>query len=165
MDVWQSYPVIFGCYQGRSVWPSRLVRWFSWSDYSHVALYLRDRPGKKIIEAWPAGGVQAVDGWLTNHKGGTRVDLMAFILQPTAPRLAQASAWLDNQIGKRYDWRGVFRFIFRAGGEIDDDWFCSELAAEFADYCGEPLAHMPSFKFMPRDVAVSSRLVKVGQIN
>jgi uncharacterized protein YycO len=162
--IWQTYPVVFGCYQGRSLIPSRLIRWFTWSDYSHVAVYIRDRPGKKIVEAWSSGGVQAVDGWLTNHKAGTPVDLFAFCLQPTESRLAQATGWIGNQIGKRYDWRGVFRFLTRAGGEIDGDWFCSELAGEFAAYCGEALAHKPAYKLTPGDVAASARLTPICRI-
>ena len=160
---WYEYPIVFGCYKGKSLFPSRLIRWFSWSDYSHVAGYLRDRKGKQIIESWPYGGVQAVDGWLTNHKAGTHIDLFTFMLQPQPDRLAAASKWMEAQLGKKYDWKGVFRFIIRAGGELDEDWFCSELWSQFAVLAGEPLSYKPAYKMMPVDVAVSARLLYLGE--
>jgi len=128
-----------------------------------VAIYFRDKPTKKILEAWPKGGVQAVDGWLTNHKAGTPVDLFVFRLQPTQENVRLALEWATEQIGKRYDWRGVIKFLTRAPGEYDDDWFCSEYGAEIAVKARAPLSNIPSYEMSPRDVAASARLLYLGE--
>lgn len=35
--------------------------------------------------------------------------------------------WLDKQVGKKYDWRGVLSFIFPNLKEKKDRWNCSEM--------------------------------------
>lgn len=103
-------------FRGRGV-ISALIRWQTRSVYSHAALLLED--GETIIEAWQGDGVR-------KKKLGSRENIDAFRVAggvdwPTAIAFAEA------QIGKRYDYRQVFRFLSRRSGKTDEHWFCSEL--------------------------------------
>lgn len=44
------------------------------------------------------------------------------------PDEAAALAWLQAQVGKRYDWTAIVGFVFRGRWADPDAWFCSELA-------------------------------------
>lgn len=162
---WKDYPVVFGAYQGRSFFPSRLIRWFTDSKYSHIAIYRQDRPDYgQVVEAWPDHGVEAVRSFDQNHKDKTKVELFAFRDQPRPDRVEHANNWLDQQIGKAYDWRGVIRFLMRARNRPDENWFCSELAQAYSMELGSPVVIKPPYKVAPCDIPQSTILVKVGEL-
>lgn len=55
------------------------------------------------------------------------------------PDVEAGIKWLDNQIGKPYDWKGAFGIAldpYREWRE-DDSWFCHELCAGFLAACGK----------------------------
>ena len=97
---------------------SALIRWQTRSQYSHAALLLQDG---SVIEAWQGGGVRRK--WLRDWVG---VDILS-VPGMTDEQWHQAIAFARAQIGLRYDWRGVFRFVSRRRAPGDDRWFCSEL--------------------------------------
>ena len=47
-------------YQGTSIFPSRLIRWFSWSKYSHVSWIEWDAADKIGLDALKAAGANIV---------------------------------------------------------------------------------------------------------
>ena len=122
--------------------------------------------GQHFVQAWPKGGVQWMNGWGEGHESGTVVDLYAYkpgyIVTPV--HLLEAGEWLEKQIGKKYDWRGVFRFLTRAPGHDDNDAFCSELDQGYAIRLSLPVINKPSWKTMPCDFSESEILEKVGSI-
>jgi uncharacterized protein YycO len=72
--------------------------------------------------------------------------------------------WLNLQIGKKYDWGEVFKFVTRRKVDpsgADRRWFCSELAAAaFSVASGQVLIRMPSSQISPGLLAASPLLVR-----
>ena len=100
---------------------SWLIRSFTWSRWSHVAIVEDDC---WVIESTLLGG------------GVRRKLLTAFVdehssVEPVDVRLADEEAALDflrAQLGKPYDWTALLGFIFHRDWAEPDAWFCSELA-------------------------------------
>jgi uncharacterized protein YycO len=137
-------------YKGRSLL-SRLIRWRTWSEYSHAAWVC---PDGSVIEAWK-GGVRHAPGPLVQHEPGTEVDLFE------VKGLCVAKAWrvqefLLRQIGKPYDYAGILGFVLAAKTENPDCWFCSELVFAALKGVGvELLSRVPPWKVSPGMLAVS----------
>ncbi len=106
-------------YQGISL-TSRLIRWYTRFSYSHSAYY--DPVKKLVIEAW-GGGVQEAKP-LDHHTAGTPIEL--FSLEVTREQKAVIEGFLNRQLGKRYDFPGVFGFVLK-NRDRSNKWFCSEL--------------------------------------
>lgn len=74
--------------------------------------------------------------------------------------------WLNMQVGKRYDWGAVLKFVSRR--KVDPSsanrrWFCSELAhAAWMVATGIALLRMPSSQVCPGLLAASPLLVRRG---
>lgn len=120
-------------YRGVSL-PSRLIRWQTWSPYSHVALGYLDAPDQPwtqapIVEAWTHGGVRQQINPFLGHTRGTRID--AFCVDGATPeRARQAWAYALACVGRPYDWCAVARFLPRFGKDNPERLFCSELVME-----------------------------------
>lgn len=105
-------------FRGRGV-VSALIRWQTRSAYSHAAILLPD--GETIIEAWQFKGVQ--ERKLTDWQG-----IDAFMVPSMDDwQWAKAVEHARQQIGKPYDYRGVFRFLTRSEADDNGKLFCSEL--------------------------------------
>lgn len=137
-------------YQGLSLM-SRAIRWQTRSAYSHTALELDDG---SVIEAWTSGVRHTKTPW-TDHKKGTVVDFYEIKAEFDS---AFAESWLRSQIGKKYDFQGIVRFMTRRDHPENDSWFCSELALTALDKAGVSLLHLPSAHASPRDVGISPLL-------
>lgn len=109
-------------YKGKSFWPSKLIRWFSWSDYSHIAWQCESG---EVLEAWPPK-VRSTKSFNEGHTKGTPVDFYEVVGLTPEQRLIIES-FLRCQVGKSYDWQGVFQFVIRTGKDSKSKWFCSEL--------------------------------------
>jgi len=106
----------------RATLGSWLIRAFCWSRWSHVSvLYERSH---------------VVDATLTH--GGVRLRRLAELLDEASavewvevdlPDEAAASAFMAQQLGKRYDWTALVGIVLRADWADPSRWFCSELAA------------------------------------
>jgi uncharacterized protein YycO len=136
-------------FKGKSL-ISRLIQWQTRSPYSHVAVQLNDG---RIVEAWHIGGV----GYLTEHTHTPKTEIDVFKIEGEYNILA-VEKFLSAQIGKKYDFRSVFRFVSRRDAPADDRWFCSELVVT-AFYMGglDLLRGAPSM-MSPRDIAMIPRL-------
>lgn len=115
-------------YKGKGL-VSKAIRFQTRSEYSHVAVRLRDHT---VVEAWHVGGVRRLRYPHEGHASGTPVDVFrlddSFAYDPDL-----VEAFLLSQLGKKYDFKSVFRFITRRKVVLDDAWFCSELVlAAFA---------------------------------
>ena len=107
-------------YKGTSAL-SRLIRWRTWSDYSHAAWVF---PDHSVIEAWK-GGVTHAPGILAGHAPDTEVHLVTLDL--TIEQRWAVQDFLIAQIGKPYDYAGILGFLTASKTENPDRWFCSEL--------------------------------------
>lgn len=98
---------------------SYLIRWLTWSDWSHCALY--DDTTDTVVEAtWP-GGVREVPlvDWILDKREWAYRDFAIW------PREVIDIA--RTQVGKKYDWTGIFAFVLQREWQDDRAWFCSEL--------------------------------------
>lgn len=120
-------------YEGISA-VSRTIRFMTWSRVSHTAWEMDDG---RVIEAWHRpSGVRILDNFEQGHKPGTVVK--AYRL-PTTDYffLMLAEIYMLNQVGKKYQFNGVFRFLsrrdqqqfdpatFKIGSYEPKKWFCS----------------------------------------
>lgn len=106
---------------------SRLIRFFTWSKWSHVAI----EDGDHVIESvWPGGVVRTplsewkkAGEWASSSLVGEQliVDLAA------------------SQVGKPYDLTAIFGILFQRDWQVTDHWFCSELIAWAFDRAGTPI--------------------------
>lgn len=151
-------------YSGKSLM-SRAIMWLNWSAYSHAALFTSRRT---VIEAWATGigspwawatggVVREVPGLWNQHSDETSVDIFRPI-GITDEECDAVENFCRAQVGKRYDWKGVFRFVCRRRPVSDDDWFCSELVAAGFEHAGFPLLAYPAQKVFPGMLASSIRL-------
>ena len=145
-------------YKGTSLWPSKMIRWFSWSDYSHIA-WLTEQG--EVIEAWPPK-VRICKSFDEGHTPGTHVDIYEVVGLTSGDR-ETIETFLRNQVGKKYDWRGVFHFVTRNGNNSRTKWFCSELVFKAllkADI--KLLKGIPPYKVTPGMLVLSPLLKYVG---
>jgi len=118
-------------YRGVSL-TSKLIRLQTRGPYSHAAVSLT---GGGLIESWQFGkGVRETKSLSDGHTSGTRVDL--FDVQLTSLQEEVVETYLRSQVGKKYDWITILRFLTIArafiGGSRDDPdkLVCSELVFE-----------------------------------
>lgn len=111
---------------------SKLIRWQTNGVYSHAAIQL---PSGRIIEAWHNPAKVRLRGPLQNWRNVEAFDVEGM----TAEQWQDAVVWLQLQIGKKYDFGGVARFVTRWRKPKDDKWFCSELVYQAVLEAGLPL--------------------------
>lgn len=126
---------------------SAAIRWQTRSEYSHAAFLL---PCGRILEAWQGSGVRIK--WISDW-----CDVDVFGVHDMTPeQWAVAISFARAQIGKKYDYRGVFRFLSRRKVPADDRWFCSELVAKSLEVAGVQLfRHKDASEISPGMIALS----------
>lgn len=159
-------------YQGKSLFPSRMIRWQTDSVYSHIAVLFTEKltvrtsgrfvffePGN-VIEAWK-GGVRKTESLSAAHEPGTPVDLFSFKTPLRPAEELAAAQFLCAQLGRDYDYRAIFRFLTREPMEKSDKtkWFCSELAFQMSVLITRPLLErVEAWRIRPCDVPRSPLL-------
>lgn len=151
-------------YSGRSLL-SRAIRWFTWHHYNHIAWVRADW---SLVDCWKRG-VRLIDYPWFGHHPDTRIWLHE--IHGTRPIAAE---YIDDffaaQVGKRYSFRGLFRFLLRRdpkrfrGGtahtippEKISRWFCSNIGAYAHERYDAPLADLPFWRVSPQALAASPR--------
>src|SRR5688572_9599894 len=109
---------------------STLIRWQTRSPFSHAAILLPD--GVTIIESWQGEGVRKKK--VTNWS-----DIDKFTVNVSPEVWEKVIAFCESQVGKKYDYLQVLRFVSRRKGKDDSKWFCSELVFRGFELAGEPL--------------------------
>ena len=126
---------------------SGLIRFFTWSDFSHVDAVL---PDGTLLGA-RAGGVKIRPA---DYLGSAKT--ARFHVDLTPEQEAAAWAFLRNQIGKRYDFTAIIGFLFRRDWQRDGAWFCSELIAAACALAAKfPLVRETKGRVTPRDLLIS----------
>ncbi len=129
---------------------SWLVQVQTRSPYSHTAL-LRSC-GCCVIEAFPCTGVRVRK---LTAKDWARID--AFDVPSLSPHgWVEAECFALSQLGKPYDWRGVFRFVDKLPAPKNNKWFCSALVHKAIAFGGvRLLERIPSAAVSPALIAYS----------
>jgi uncharacterized protein YycO len=110
-------------YKGKSI-ISRLIKIQTRSKYSHAAVMMHDG---SVIEAWAAGGVRRIPNPFEGHTKGTPIDVYTVEAGYNSDLVEQ---YLSKQIGKKYDYKSVGRFLSRRSAPDNNKAFCSELVLE-----------------------------------
>jgi hypothetical protein len=161
-------------YKGFSL-TSRLIRWRTWSIYSHAAIVPSDNwrsarrmadylTGCPLYESWQHGGVALRVGIHTAHTPGTLIDV--FEIADPFIDASLVRRFLSRQLGAAYDWSGVLGFISRRdGAHAFDRWFCSELVFAACRSGGlDLLARIEPHRVAPGLLALSPHLMHLGSI-
>lgn len=139
-------------YRGKSL-ISRAIRFQTRSNYSHIAVSL---PDGSVIEAWHVGGVRHVKNASVGHTPGTQVDVFDIAADYDQ---AAVIAYLKSQVGKKYDFRSILRFISRRDDAHNDKFFCSELSESALLAGGLRLLNGRPSHHSPRDTVMSPYLI------
>lgn len=144
-------------YKGKGL-ISRLIRWQTRGQYSHVGVQL---PDGTVMEAWHVGGVRHNAGLGTAHELGTEVDVF-LVEHLTKTETGRVIDFMRTKLGHGYDFRSVARFLSRQDEreEDRDKWFCSELVAAAFEAAGVKLLTAPPSRISPEVLSWSPRLVK-----
>jgi len=110
-------------YRGTSL-VSKAIQFQTRSPYSHAGYIF---PDQTIIEAWHIGGVRRNEHIGSVHTPGTVIDLFEPSIPMTGYECAAIEEFLTAQVGMKYDFRSVVRFMSRVQASANDKWFCSEL--------------------------------------
>ena len=131
---------------------SKLIRFFTWSDFSHVEFVT---PDGKLLGADALKGVILTD-IDTRISHAKRLLLCEFdcdedLLWPL----------VYAQLGKPYDWGAVFGMLLRRDWQALDKWFCSELIIFCATHAKALLLSTRMGRYArtsPRDLVLSPAL-------
>lgn len=142
---------------------SRLIRWWTRSEYSHAALILDDG---RIVEAWhkpllTGGAVRVIMDLSDGHTPNTPVDIFD-LTGLTYQQAAVAKSFALLQLGKKYDWGAILGFITRTQSTGNQDkWDCSELIYAALSAAGyQLLDYMNPCEASPGDLARSPKTIK-----
>lgn len=151
--------IIIAQYQGKSL-ISKLIRGQTRSLWSHTAAVLSDG---SVIEAWHKGGVSHVKNLSVNHTPGTAVDL--FRIKCTPEQAAGFEDHLLQIVGKKYDFRSVFRFLTKVPAIINDQWFCTEAVVDALN-CNNlyPQCRICPAEMSPQLLGIAPIMLPWGQI-
>jgi uncharacterized protein YycO len=135
---------------------SSLIRFFTWSNYSHVEFVLKDG---RLLGSHLDGGVQARDPNYSTNITDVAYGYVDCPIEVTEKVLRFAY----KQIGKPYDLPALFGLVGRRDWKRDNSWFCSELIAEAFDKAGYPLImREPTNRITPANIYMSP-LVEICQ--
>ena len=126
---------------------SKFIRLVTWGNYSHVEAL--DKDGFLTGAEFPKGGVS--QPYQKRFELATKCRLVKVDIADTEAFYK----FLYAQIGKPYDWKAIFGYLFRKNWDQDNEWFCSELIAKAAIEGKTPLATFKSFKISPRDLLMN----------
>ena len=103
--------------------PSKLISKYCWgSPYIHIAVATTFAGGYPTV-------IESIGKGVVKHL--LKEDIYdIFYVECHPDQRVLAMAWLHEQIGKKYDFSGLFAFLWRKEYQNDDQWFCSELALE-----------------------------------
>jgi len=161
-------------YQGKGK-ISRLIKWQTRSSESHTAWLCRDG---SLIESWQKRGVDHVPNTSSlaatlgvNHTPGTMVRLFRIEPQPSIllspEKFDMIEGFLRQQVGKKYDWRSVARFVTRREEHPNDKdkWFCTELVfASVLEAAIALLARTKAHEVSPGMLLRSPLLVELAHV-
>lgn len=159
--------VIVQCHSGDGIF-SRLIKWFTRSSVSHISIliYAGDLDGEErewtILEAVEGEGVREV-GLEAYQKSyhARKIDFYSFVVPFEKEESVEFLSALRKEIGAKYDWLGVFRFVTRRRHAHDKKWFCSEFLDYHAADFNRPLFNnTASWEVKPGDVPRSPALRK-----
>ena len=116
-------------------WDSKLIEWFGHgAQFSHVDSILPDGSllgSRSDVVMGVPEGVQIRPAAYVGQQKTLKIEL------PSTPEQeAEYYLFLNDQLGKPYDKRGIISFITGRNWQTPDAWFCSELVGTGLVRCG-----------------------------
>ncbi len=140
---------------------AKVIQVGTWSWADHVDFVLPDGSLLGALALDPSGKFTK-DCF---RKGGVQIHPMmpiAHYSRVERYNIDAPSSVLDyalSQVGKPYDWKGIFAFVsHNRDWQEDDAWFCSELVAFSFEQAGFPLVRDVAYRITPRDLLLSTLL-------
>ena len=138
---------------------SSLIRLQTRSQYSHAAVLFDNN---LMVESWQGTGVRDKQWATVVDREGIDAFEIAGINHDSA---LKAREWCMQQIGKKYDYYAVIRFVTRTRpiGDPVHRWFCSELAFMAFQMAGvDLLKRVPPERVSPGLLSMSPLLKPVN---
>lgn len=133
--------------KGSTTIMSRLIRWFTLSEYDHVEVIIED---KWISSSVFTDGVKIKDLHpLTDRWDYVEVDV-------DGRKKSKVMKFIKEQENLKYDWCGVFCTLFiKRRRESQDRWFCSEIVTRILQEFGvKGIDHIIPSEMTPRDLYI-----------
>jgi len=130
---------------------SRLIRWFTHSNYSHVDIITPDGHRTGARTDHPVASRAGVQQRPIDYAVFTRDKRL--IIPCSATQADYAYDWLLDQLGKPYDRTGLFAsfMLDRPQWRDERSWWCSELGTVFVEKAGFPPCQTPANRMSPND--------------
>ena len=135
---------------------SIIIRFGTWSSWSHVDLII----GDFVIGSTSDVGVNIVPMY-DRLKHATDYQLMETTDDLTQAQHDQLKQFMISQLGKPYDWAGIFGLPLRRDWEKPDRWFCSEILAAGFNKIQYPLIKEETWRVTPQHLCISPCLVNI----
>lgn len=124
-------------YRGRkkdnsdTTWYDRIVCFTTWSKYSHVEILYHFNDTLKVGYSWGSSprdnGVRMAQFYYNPQHWDI------FELQSPKTEI-DMNSFFSQELGCKYDWLGVLRFVIPFLPESKTRWFCSEIVASFLGF-------------------------------
>jgi hypothetical protein len=127
---------------------SWLLRAVLFSRWSHSAVFDADTGLVYEATAWHGVRRRPVEDFFADYPAR---ELREIRVAP--PLVLAARQWLDQQLGKGYDWTAIAGFFVRywTGAHWHDpsDWFCSEMSEAFRSRYSTPRFRAEAWRVTP----------------
>jgi uncharacterized protein YycO len=124
---------------------SKIIKKWTHSYWSHCMVMIGE---DTFVEAtWPRVRI----GRISELKD-TEYRIMVHVVPLSKIEATNLTAFLLDQVGKKYDWRGLISFIIGSNVQNKSWFFCSELVKEACEKANRPLLRRKSSWTTPDDV-------------
>jgi len=115
-----------------------LIRLFTFSRWNHVAIGFNGT----VYEAVSGAGVRKIP---ESHFRWPEME----VVEIDAPNPLAAVNFLEQQVGKPYDWMALVALPFGRNWQSPFKWFCSELVAKAVVMTGQPNFFIKKHRIFP----------------
>lgn len=148
--------IYFALFNGYSIF-SKLIKFFTRSNYSHVAYCYDEDDFTKIIEVWSRSyNIKDIiqTRWLFNsiHNHSPKTKIEIYRLSVTYEQAVKVKEFFYNLAMNKvgYNWLGVIAFVLPFWKkETKKGYFCSEGCTEALKYAGIIPQSIQSWKYSP----------------
>ena len=109
---------------------SKVIRWWTRGKSSHTAVYIGAGKHKIAESLWRGNQITRLEKYL---KKGCKVWIFAKPAM-TLEMVALMKDYIYKTKDRKYDWRGLFKFVFRRIPENPNKNFCSEWSTEIFNH-------------------------------
>ncbi len=151
--------IVIQLHNGRSL-ISRLIKWQTRSPVSHASVWFPW--DHTVIESIEGVGVRKMDGerYRADFDAGRihRYNVNGM----TVEQAHKVREFMESEVGAKYDYGSVFKFVTRRKARHNTRWFCSELVFAACQEAGVTLlANIEAWAVSPGDLAKSPMLERI----